>query len=61
MLLAVGIAVVSTIVGLYVSFYMNVASGAAIVLIETVLFGVALLLSPRNGFLAARRAPSAVG
>ena len=54
-LVAVAIAVVSTIVGLYVSFYGNVASGAAIVLIETVLFAVALVLSPRSGWLARRR------
>jgi manganese/iron transport system permease protein len=54
-LVAVTIAVVSTIVGLYVSFYGNVASGAAIVLIETVLFAIALVLSPRSGWLARRR------
>jgi ABC-type Mn2+/Zn2+ transport system permease subunit len=54
-LVAVAIAVVSTIVGLYVSFYGNVASGAAIVLIETVLFAIALVLSPRSGWLARRR------
>ncbi len=54
-LVAVGIAVVSTVVGLYISFYGNVASGAAIVLIETVLFAIALVLSPRSGLLASRR------
>ena len=54
-LVAVGIAVVSTILGLYVSFYANVASGAAIVLIETTLFAAALLLSPRTGLIGARR------
>lgn len=54
-LVSVGIAVASTILGLYVSFYMNVASGASIVLIETALFGAALLLSPRTGWLARRR------
>jgi ABC-type Mn2+/Zn2+ transport system permease subunit len=46
---------VSTIVGLYVSFYGNVASGAAIVLIETVLFAIALVFSPRSGVLTSRR------
>ncbi len=53
-LVAVAIAVASTIVGLYVSFYANVASGAAIVLIETVLFAIALVLSPRSGMLRSR-------
>ena len=52
---AVAIAVVSTVLGLYVSFYLNVASGASIVLIETLAFGAALLFSPRSGWLAGRR------
>lgn len=43
MLLASAIAVVSGIVGLYVSFYAEVASGAAIVLVATVFFAVAWL------------------
>jgi len=57
---AVAIAVVSTVLGLYVSFYLSVASGAAIVLIETVIFVAALVLSPRSGVLAARRARATV-
>jgi len=50
-MLAVVIAVVSAVMGLYLSFYLNVASGASIVLVETVLFLVALVLSPRQGLL----------
>jgi manganese/iron transport system permease protein len=50
-MLAVVIAVVSAVLGLYLSFYLNVASGASIVLVETVLFLVALVLSPRQGLL----------
>ncbi len=53
--LAVAIAVVSTILGLYLSFYLNVASGASIVLIETLAFGAALVFSPRSGALSGRR------
>jgi manganese/iron transport system permease protein len=53
---AVGAAVLSAVVGLYLSFYLNVASGASIVLVETALFGAALALSPRRGLLA-RRSP----
>ena len=56
MALAVVIAALSAVVGLYLSFYLNLASGASIVLIETVIFGVALLLSPRSGLLG-RRSP----
>ena len=52
--MAVGAAVVSAVVGLYLSFYLNVASGASIVLVETALFGAALALSPRRGLLARR-------
>jgi manganese/iron transport system permease protein len=53
---AVVIAVVSAVLGLYVSFYMSVASGASIVLIETLAFVAALVLSPRSGLIASRRA-----
>ena len=56
MLLAVAIAAISAIVGLYLSFYVNLASGASIVLIETAFFLVALVLGPRSGLLANRRA-----
>ena len=57
--MAVAVAVVSAVVGLYLSYYLNVASGASIVLVETVLFGAALLLSPRHGLLARRRSRAA--
>lgn len=42
--IAVGIAVLSGIVGLYASYYANVSSGAAIVLTATALFGVAWIV-----------------
>ena len=42
--------------GLYLSFYLNVASGASIVLVETLMFGLALLFSPKSGWLGRRRA-----
>jgi ABC-type Mn2+/Zn2+ transport system permease subunit len=60
MIVAVAVAVISTFVGLYLSFYLNVASGASIVLVETVAFMVALLISPRSGVLRGRRAAEAV-
>ncbi len=50
-MLAVVIAVFSAVLGLYLSFYLNVASGASIVLVQTSLFLVALVLSPRQGLL----------
>lgn len=51
MIAAAGIGVFSNIIGFYVSFYMNIASGAAIVLVSTVIFLFAFLLSPGRGVL----------
>jgi len=42
--IAIVIAVISGIVGLYASFYADVSSGAAIVLTATALFGVAWII-----------------
>ena len=55
MLLAIAIGVGGAILGLYASYWLNVASGATIVLVETAAFGLALLLGPRTGLLARRR------
>jgi ABC-type Mn2+/Zn2+ transport system permease subunit len=51
---AAALGALSGVVGLYLSFYANVASGAAIVLTASVLFALAYLLNPRQGLLAAR-------
>ncbi len=51
MFLAAGIGAVSGAVGLYLSYYASLASGAAIVLVCTVCFLLALVFSPRRGFL----------
>lgn len=55
MLLAVAIGVSGSILGLYASYWLNVASGATIVLVETAAFGLALALGPRTGLLSRRR------
>lgn len=52
MLLAIVIGVGGAILGLYASYWLNAASGATIVLVETALFGLALALGPRTGLLA---------
>ena len=52
--LAVGLSMLESVVGLYLSFYGNWASGASIVLVETAVFGLTLLLSPRRGALVGR-------
>ena len=45
------IGALSSVTGLYLSFYVNVASGAAVVLVATALFVLAFLLAPRRGAL----------
>jgi ABC-type Mn2+/Zn2+ transport system permease subunit len=52
MLIGVGLAAVSAVVGLYVSFYLNLASGASIVLVETIIFAVVLVVGPKTGLLS---------
>jgi ABC-type Mn2+/Zn2+ transport system permease subunit len=60
MAIAIAIGIASGIAGIYVSFWLNVASGASIVLIQTAIFLLALTLGPRNGLLR-RRARQAAG
>jgi ABC-type Mn2+/Zn2+ transport system permease subunit len=55
MLLAIVLGVGGAVVGLYASFWLNVASGATIVLVETAAFLAAMALGPRTGLLARRR------
>jgi ABC-type Mn2+/Zn2+ transport system permease subunit len=57
MALGAVVGAVSSVVGLYISYYADVASGAAIVLTATVLFLLVFLFSPRRGLLAAMRTP----
>jgi ABC-type Mn2+/Zn2+ transport system permease subunit len=52
---AVAIGVLSSIVGLYLSYWLNAASGATIVLVQTGAFLAALGLGPRTGWLGRRR------
>lgn len=56
---AAGVGVLSAVTGLYLSYWLNVASGATIVLVQTGLFVVTLALGPRG--LLARRASRAGG
>jgi len=49
----------SSVLGLYLSFYINIASGASIVLVATAIFALIFLIAPRRGaigsWLSARR------
>jgi ABC-type Mn2+/Zn2+ transport system permease subunit len=53
MAMAVALGVASSVAGLFLSYWLNVASGATIVLTVTLLFGMATLLSPRRRRLPA--------
>lgn len=56
---AIAVGVVCPIVGLYLSYWFDTASGATMVLVETAVFLAALALGPRSGLLRARRAATA--
>jgi manganese/iron transport system permease protein len=54
MLIAIGVAVSAGVIGLYASYRYNVASGAAIVLACTLLFGLAWLARTLSRWLGDR-------
>jgi ABC-type Mn2+/Zn2+ transport system permease subunit len=54
MIVAGVIGAVSSVVGLYLSFYLSVASGAAVVLTATVIFMLAYVFAPARGLLSRR-------
>jgi len=51
MILGAAIGAVSAVTGLYLSFYVNVASGAAVVLVCTAFFVLAFLFAPSQGVI----------
>jgi len=51
MLVSAAIGVISSVAGLYASYYLNVSSGGAIVLVATLIFVVAFLFAPRDGIV----------
>jgi ABC-type Mn2+/Zn2+ transport system permease subunit len=56
MAISAAIGAVSSVAGLYVSYYLDVASGAAVVLIATAAFLMAFVAAPGRGVLARRAA-----
>jgi manganese/iron transport system permease protein len=59
MLVGAMVGIVSSVVGLYVSYYGEVASGACVVLVATCIFLLALVFAPRRGLVAQWRQTSA--
>lgn len=53
--LSIGIGVVTSIVGAYISFFLDGATGGVIVTLQTLVFLTAFLLAPKHGMLAQRR------
>jgi ABC-type Mn2+/Zn2+ transport system permease subunit len=51
MVLAAFIGASSSVIGLYLSYYLNIASGAAIVLTATAVFAIVFMFNPRQGVL----------
>jgi len=56
MAVSAGIGALSSLVGLYLSYHLNVASGAAVVLVATFLFLLAFLFAPGRGVVWRRLA-----
>lgn len=54
LVLSAAIGVLSAVAGLYSSYYWNVSSGAAIVLVATLLFFLAMLFAPKRGLVLQR-------
>jgi manganese/iron transport system permease protein len=61
MVTAIAISAISTVTGLYLSFYLDIASGATIVLVQTGVFLVVLLGRPGVAMLRRRPMASALG
>lgn len=51
MLIAAVIGTIAAVTGLYASFYLNVASGPAVVLLATLVFVITFLFSPERGVI----------
>jgi ABC-type Mn2+/Zn2+ transport system permease subunit len=58
MALAALIGSLSGVLGLYISYYSNIASGSAIVLVATLVFLITFILTPRRKTLLSRTNPS---
>ena len=56
MAIAAAVGLLASVTGLYGSYYLDVASGPAMVIVVSVFFGAAFLLAPQQGVLARARA-----
>lgn len=56
LLISASSAVISSLIGTYVSYFLNGATGACIILTESLFFAIAMMFAPKYGILANRRA-----
>ena len=61
LVIAVSASVFSSLTGIYASFFLNASTGACIVLVQALIFVVALLFAPKHGWLRQKRAVGGVG
>ena len=54
-IIAVAVGTLSSLVGAYISFFLDGATGGVIVMLQTSVFLLAFFFAPRHGLLAARR------
>ena len=57
-ILSVAIGVVSSFVGTYLSFFLDGATGAIIILLQTIIFLLAFFLAPKYGYFFAKKKPT---
>jgi manganese/iron transport system permease protein len=57
--ISVGIGAATSLVGAYISYFLDGATGGVIVTLQTLLFLAAFYFAPKHGVLAARRQPAA--
>ena len=58
-LIAIAVGALSSLVGAYISFFLDGATGGVIVVLQTLVFLLAFVLAPKHGLLAARRKAAA--
>lgn len=61
LVIAVSASVFSSLTGIYASFFLNASTGACVVLVQALIFVVALLFAPKHGWLRQKRAVGGVG
>ncbi|MGP7735277.1 metal ABC transporter permease [Oceanimonas smirnovii] len=55
LVIAVALGAVTSALGAYISYFLNGATGALIVVMQTLVFLLAFVFAPKHGYLAARR------